>query len=149
MKKIVLSISITLLLLGCAPFRAYHGPRRPNKEVAHLIVNDLADQILGLAPDNETVYLRKVNGYIVQKDKVAVLPGPCEVQLGYREDEDYHWVSSHGTIPLTFEAEAGAVYYFRASTVDRDHWQATVYQGGKGKVAESPLGLVLLHEKKK
>jgi hypothetical protein len=131
-------------MVGCATYQAYSGPRRSTNEVAVFIANDFVQQ---LSEPDTTVYLRKVNGFAVAKDRVAVLPGPCEVELSLRID-DYgskgNSITSNGNLTVAFEAVANAEYFFRGY-LSGDSWQAQVYRGGVGKVAESLPGKVHSH----
>ena len=133
----------SFLLAGCAPFRAYTGPKAPRSDVAIIEVNHPVDQVM--SGSEETVYLRKVNGFITAKDRVAVLPGPCEIEVGYRSgDDDERRAISQRNVRIEFKAEAGVAYAVYARRLwSKGHWYAVVWGSGR-EIARSENGVIVI-----
>ncbi len=133
-----------LFLVGCAPFRAYTGSKAPRSDVAVIEVNHPVDQVM--MNGDETVYLRKVNGFVPNRDKVAVLSGLCEIEVGYRDgaDEERRAISK-GNVKIEFKAEAGATYAVYAKRLlSEGQWYASVWGVGAREIARSEKGDIVM-----
>src|SRR5205823_1584035 len=93
----------------------YDGPEKSRREVAILkAARFYGEGMIGRISEETTIH--SVNGRAVDRERVEVLPGPCQIGVTFSEDYAFgdREISEH-PLAVTFEAEAGKEYLVRGS----------------------------------
>lgn len=125
MKRTFMLAALTAAgLSGCVSHKGYVGPELPSSQLAKLVANDLASQLL---EKNVTYIVEKVNGIPIGGERVDVLPGYCDIEISMSADLETMRARSKSNAVLKFVAVAGKTYQVGGnSSFKKGTWRAYV-----------------------